>query len=78
MISILGIPLDENSSFLSGASKGYRMIMNEFQSDSSNKFAEVGYDCGDSSNILDLGLMKLSTGAAAMDSIQKTVQRLQQ
>ena len=75
MISILGIPLDENSSFLSGASKGPRMIMDAFQSDSSNMFAEDGYDCSDSSNILDLGLMKLSTGAAAMDLIHKTVQK---
>ena len=49
--------------------------MDALQSDSSNMFAEDGYDCDDSSNILDLGLMKLSTGAAAMDSIQKTVQK---
>ena len=71
MISILGIPLDENSSFMRGAAKAPFVIMAAFHSDSSNMFSENGFNCGDSKKIKDLDVLKLSTGKAAMDSIRK-------
>ena len=67
--------MDENSSFLSGASLGPRMIMDAFRSDASNMFSENGLDCGNPNNITELGVMELSTEASAMDSIRKTIQK---
>ncbi|HIA85078.1 MAG TPA: agmatinase, partial [Candidatus Marinimicrobia bacterium] len=54
MISILGIPLDENSSFLRGPAKAPKLIMEAFYSDASNMFAENGIDCGDQSKFTNL------------------------
>ncbi len=75
MTSILGIPLDENSSFVTGPAKAPRLIMDAFHSDASNMIAENGVNCGDPNTVTDLGDMQLSTGKAAMDSIRKTVQK---
>ncbi len=47
--------------------------MDAFHSDASNMFAENGINCGDGSLVTDLGNMRLPTGKAAMDSIQKAV-----
>ena len=75
MISILGIPLDENSSFLKGAAKAPQLIMEAFYSDSSNMFAENGIDCGDQSKFANLGDLQLPSGNSAMNLIQKTVEK---
>ena len=75
MISILGIPLDENSSFMRGAAKAPFAIMDAFHSDSSNMFSENGLNCGDSNKIKDLDVLKLSSGKAAMDSIRIRVKK---
>ena len=75
MISILGIPLDENSSFLRGAAKAPQLIMEAFYSDSSNMFAENGIDCGDQSKLANLGDLQLPSGNSAMNLIQKTVEK---
>ncbi len=75
MLSILGIPLDENSSFLKGAAKAPELIMDAFHSDASNMFSENGFDCGNTNRITKLGDMKILTGEEAIQSIQKTVQK---
>lgn len=75
MISLIGIPLDENSSFLKGPAKAPRLIMDAFHSDMSNMYAENGINCGDPNTITDLGDMQLSSGKNAMDSIRKTVEK---
>ena len=75
MISILGIPLDENSSFMRGAAKAPFAIMDAFHSDSSNMFSENGFNCGDSKKIKYLDVLKLSSGKAAMDSIRIRVKK---
>ena len=75
MISILGIPLDENSSFIKGTAKAPRLIMDAFHSDASNMFSENGVNCADPNTITDLGDMQLFTGELSMVSIRKTVQK---
>ena len=73
MISILGIPLDENSSFQRGASKGPSQIIDAYKSDASNTFAENGSNCGISRLIKDIGSLQLSKGKAAMTAIQRAI-----
>ena len=46
-ISILGYPVDQNSSFLKGASHAPPIIMEAFNSESSNTFSENGIDLGE-------------------------------
>ncbi|MDP6340150.1 MAG: agmatinase [Candidatus Marinimicrobia bacterium] len=75
MVSILGIPLDENSSFLKGPSKAPPLVMDAFRSKASNKFAENGIYCGERDRVSYIGEMQLSTGGAAMDSIRKTISK---
>ena len=75
MISIIGIPLDENSSFLRGSAKAPPLILDAFRSDASNMYAENGFNCGDSGKVKNLGNLQLTAGKAAMDSIQKAVSK---
>ncbi len=55
MISILGIPYDENSSFLRGAAKGPEVLLEALHSPSSNMATESGLDLGDHSSISYVG-----------------------
>lgn len=75
MISIIGIPLDENSSFLRGSAKAPPLILDAFRSDASNMYAENGFNCGDSGKVKNLGNLQLTAGKAAMDSIKKAVSK---
>ncbi|MEA1881006.1 MAG: agmatinase [Candidatus Marinimicrobia bacterium] len=75
MLSILGIPLDENSSFLRGPAKAPPLIMDAFHSDASNMFAENGVNCSNPEKFTNLGDMQFATGKTAMDSIRKTVHK---
>src|SRR5688572_10922218 len=47
MIALLGIPLDKNSSFLTGAAEAPAKIREAFRSDSANSFTESGIDLKD-------------------------------
>jgi arginase len=62
MISLLGIPLDKNSSFLAGAALAPPKIREAFNSDSSNYYSESGIDMKNSNEWSDLGDLKLDTG----------------
>ncbi len=75
MISIIGIPLDENSSFLRGSAKAPPLILDAFRSDASNMYAENGFNCGDSGKVKNFGNLQLTAGKAAMDSIKKAVSK---
>ncbi|MBT6418724.1 MAG: agmatinase, partial [Candidatus Marinimicrobia bacterium] len=75
MVSIIGIPLDENSSFLKGPAKAPPLIMDAFHSDASNMFAENGVNCDDVDRIRDIGILQLPAGKVAMDSIRKTISK---
>jgi arginase len=60
MISLVGIPLDKNSSYLSGAALAPPKIRDAFHSDSSNYFSESGLNLKDSKEWKDLGDLDLS------------------
>ncbi len=76
MVNILGIPLDENSSFLRGPALAPRKIMACLYSDSSNLSSENGFDLGTSDKWQDVGDLELATGAKAMAQIEAGVQKL--
>jgi arginase len=71
MISLLGIPLDKNSSFLSGAALAPPKIREAFNSDSSNSFSESGIDIKSSPEWKDLGDLALDTGDTHKAIIEK-------
>ena len=54
MLSILGIPFDENSSFLKGSAKAPQKIIEAFYSDSSNAYSENGFNCRNTEKIIIL------------------------
>jgi arginase len=75
MINLLGIPLDENSSFLRGPALAPRKILEALRSDSSNLSSENGFDLGASEGSLwcDAGDLILPSGHAALEAIQAGV-----
>lgn len=75
MVVCLGIPLDENSSFLRGAAEAPQHIRNAYHSDSSNYWTENGIDLKDNNNWRDIGDLKLSSMPAAFSEITTEVEK---
>lgn len=75
MISLLGIPQDNNSSFLTGPALAPGRIREAIWSDSANMFAENGLDLGRGDVWTDAGDVALSGlgGKAAFDRIRLAV-----
>lgn len=72
-IVVLGIPFDENSSFLSGAAKAPGAIREALQSESCNLCAENGLDLGVSGGWQDIGNVDTGEKAHAFEKIEKAV-----
>jgi arginase family enzyme len=54
-ICLVGIPSDENSSFLKGAAEGPAAVRWALHSGASNLCSESGFDLGDSDRFVDAG-----------------------
>ena len=74
MLSLLGIPFDENSSFLKGSAKAPQKIIKAFYSDASNAFSENGFNCRDTKVIKILDEIKLQSGELAIEKIRNKSQ----
>ena len=74
MLSLLGIPFDENSSFLKGSAKAPQKIIKAFYSDASNTFSENGFNCRDTKVIKILDEIKLPSGELAIEEIRNKAQ----
>ena len=74
MLSLLGIPFDENSSFLKGSAKAPKKIIKAFYSDASNAFSENGFNCRDTKVIKILDEIKLRSGELAIEEIHNKAQ----
>lgn len=70
MISVIGIPLDENSSFLRGSALAPDKIREAFHSPSSNYFAESGKCLYPNNNWVDEGNITVATGQEAINQIE--------
>ncbi len=73
MISVLGIPLDENSSYLQGASLAPQKIREAYHSDSANYCTENGIDLSKDNRWKDVGDLTLSSMPLAFTEIEKGI-----
>ena len=74
MISIIGIPTDTNSSFMSGASQAPPIILREFNSDATNKFSENGIDLGEENIWIDRGNLTIDEPHNEFELISNAIQ----
>lgn len=78
MVTMLGIPSDENSSFRRGAAQAPERIRQVMHSGSSNLSAENGIALGTEPRFRDLGNLDLDGGAGTLDQIETAVTGLLQ
>lgn len=76
MISVVGIPFDEFSSFLRGAAKAPPKIREAFHSDSSNYFSERGTHLQQGDLWTDHGDLMLSSGESAIHEIKARIAQI--
>ena len=76
MIAVLGVPFDENSSFLRGPASAPPGIREALNSGAMNLCSESGIDLGTEQRFHDLGDLRLSSGNAAFKQIEKAVTNL--
>ena len=67
MVAIVGVPSDENSSFLRGPAQAPGQIRQVLHSGSSNMAAENGHDLSQEPRLLDVGDMPLGAGTWEAD-----------
>ena len=75
-VGVLGIPLDENSSFLRGPAQAPAKIREAFHSDSSNYFTESGIDLKNPEGWKDEGDMVFTLDTPAVIQITENVKRI--
>jgi agmatinase len=75
-VALLGIPLDENSSYLRGCALGPARVREVISSGSSNLCAEDGTDVGSDPRFVDVGDVELTSGAASIASIEAATDAL--
>jgi agmatinase len=75
-VAIVGVPSDENSTFLRGPALAPSRIREALQSGSSNMCAENEHDLGAEPRFRDLGDLELDSGASGLEQIEKTIARL--
>jgi len=73
MIVTIGLPLDENSSYLRGASQAPDRIRKAFHSDSANYWTEYGINLERHPKTIDDGDLKLPAMPSAFDAITSAV-----
>lgn len=67
-IDLIGVPLDENSSFMRGAAIGPVEMIKALGCDSANMWSETGHDLADV--LVDRGNLTLTSGEAAIEEIR--------
>ncbi len=70
---MVGIPSDENSSFLRGCAKAPKKIRAALLSDSANMWSELGYEMKLKENCFDLGDLSLSAGAQGFEEVTNAI-----
>ncbi|MBK9707921.1 MAG: agmatinase [Acidobacteria bacterium] len=73
--AIIGIPYDEQSSYMRGAAEAPPLIREAFHSASSNYWSESGIDLK-SVEIFDAGDIEAVTGIAMLDKIEQEIRKL--
>jgi arginase len=73
--SLLGIPHDENSSFMRGAAEAPALIRRELHSDAYSMWSETGVDLSADGVIVDHGDVEFGGGVDPWDAIERSVGR---
>jgi arginase len=73
MVIVVGVPSDENSSFMRGAALAPARIREALHSGATNLCAENGIDLGTETRWRDLGDLELGQGVAAFEQIESAV-----
>lgn len=76
MVTVVGIPYDENSSFMRGPALAPARIREVLHSGSANLCSEGGIDLGTEPRFYDLGDLDLAGGAVVFEQIEKTIESL--
>jgi arginase len=76
MVAVLGVPSDENSSFMRGAALAPARIREVLHSGAVNLCAENGLDLGAEPRWQDLGDLDLDSGTAALAQIEAAIRDL--
>ncbi len=71
--AILGIPFDENSSFLRGTAQAPPLIRQALHSSATNLWTEKGTDLGDAGTLADAGDLQFSAAGSAFAEIENAV-----
>jgi arginase len=75
-VAVVGVPYDENSTFMKGPAKAPPKIRAAFNSDSTNKCTESGLDLSTQSNFYDVGDLVLKKGLNVLGYIEHIYQEL--
>lgn len=76
MVTVVGIPSDENSSFMRGPALAPARIREVLHSGSANLCSEGGIDLGTEPRFRDLSDLELACGSAALEQVEKTIESL--
>ncbi len=71
---LLGLPSDENSSFLKGCAQAPPAIRHALHSDSANMWCELGTELKPGASFHDLGDLSMTPDAAGFDAITAAIQ----
>ncbi len=74
-ISLLGIPHDDNSSFMKGASEAPPLIRHELHSDAFSMWSETGIDFSVAGRLVDHGDIQFDSACDPWDLIERNVGR---
>jgi agmatinase len=75
-LSVLGIPHDDNSSFMKGASEAPDLIRRELHCDAYSMWSETGVDFSVAGRLIDHGDIQFDGAADPWDVIEQTVGRV--
>ncbi|MEZ4592106.1 MAG: agmatinase [Chloroflexota bacterium] len=76
MVALVGVPSDENSSFLRGPAQAPGQIRRVLHSGSANMCAENGYDLGSEHRLLDVGDLSLGQDTWQADGSPRITQQI--
>lgn len=75
-IGIIGLPYDDNSSYMRGPAQAPEMIRQAFQSDSTNRWTESGIDLRRDTILFDAGDLEIGSNDDVEGAIEKAISLL--
>jgi len=75
-VVLIGMPFDDNSSFLKGPAKAPALIRKAIHSDSSNSSTELGKELNKHKNILDFGDLSWKQTSNAFETLENTISKI--